>query len=66
MCDVSPRCWKEGHLSGKKFGGEAVDEELGWKRSHGHGDRLGTRWISQWKGHSSITHLFPKQTQRES
>lgn len=65
MCDISRRCWKEGHLSGKKFG-EAADAELGWKRSHGHGDPAGTRRISLWKGRSSITHVFPKQSPPES
>lgn len=52
-CEVSPRCWKEGHSSRK----ECLEENqlrLSWaeKEANGHGDPLGTRRVSRWKYHS--------------
>lgn len=52
MCDVSPRCWKDRHVWEGVFKGEPAEAELGWKGSHGHGDLLGTGWVSWWKCHS--------------
>lgn len=46
MCDVSPRWWKDRQVWEGVFKGEPAEAELGWKGSHGHGDLLGTRWVS--------------------